>query len=205
MAKPKHFIRQWRKYRGLTLKDVAARCDSSHATISRIERGAVAYTQQKLECFARVFQCAAGDLLTKNPLEGPVGASDGGPDVAATPLSKPNFLKDWRDFRGLRQANISMLLGLSTQQISNIERGVGELTPELLDAFADIYKTTTTDLLTRPPPKRALARSLIDRLDERDFAVALALLEALAERPAARSTTEAGVTESGAMPESKLR
>jgi transcriptional regulator with XRE-family HTH domain len=50
-----HFIKAWRKYRGLTLKELAARVGErtsglfTHASLSRIERGTLPYSQPVLE------------------------------------------------------------------------------------------------------------------------------------------------------------
>jgi transcriptional regulator with XRE-family HTH domain len=50
-----HFIKAWRKYRGLTLKELAALVGErtsglfTHASLSRIERGTLPYSQPVLE------------------------------------------------------------------------------------------------------------------------------------------------------------
>jgi transcriptional regulator with XRE-family HTH domain len=62
------FLRQWRKARGLTLQALAERVETTHATLSRIERGLQPYSQELLERLAD--ELAEGDvasLLIRDP------------------------------------------------------------------------------------------------------------------------------------------
>jgi len=61
------FIRQWREYRGLTLEQLAARVGTTHATISRIERGKQPYSQPLLEAIADALGTDPASLLMRNP------------------------------------------------------------------------------------------------------------------------------------------
>jgi transcriptional regulator with XRE-family HTH domain len=61
------FIRQWREYRGLTQDDLAARLDTSKASISRTETGRSAYTQDFLEACAEALNTDPASLLMRNP------------------------------------------------------------------------------------------------------------------------------------------
>lgn len=69
----KTFIRAWREHRKLTLQAVAARVEEklgrsmTHATLSRIETGRIAYTQPVLEAIAHALLCEPADLLMRNP------------------------------------------------------------------------------------------------------------------------------------------
>lgn len=69
------FIRAWRTHRGLSLEALAARVEEilgrnmTHATLSRIERGKIAYTQPVLEAIASALLCEPADLLIRNPLD----------------------------------------------------------------------------------------------------------------------------------------
>jgi transcriptional regulator with XRE-family HTH domain len=61
------FIRQWRKHRNLTLAQVADRVGTTHATLSRIERGVQPYNQPLLEAIADALQTDPASLLMRNP------------------------------------------------------------------------------------------------------------------------------------------
>lgn len=66
------YIRQWRKYRGLTLDRLAERVGAltggfTHASLSRIERGLQAYTQAVLEAIAEALGTDPASLLMRDP------------------------------------------------------------------------------------------------------------------------------------------
>lgn len=62
-------IKQWREYRGLTQDDLAERLDTSKASISRIEGGTQAYTQDFLEACAEALRTDPASLLMRNPAD----------------------------------------------------------------------------------------------------------------------------------------
>lgn len=66
-SQPKHFIRKWRKFRGYTLENLAADVGSTHATLSRIERGKLPYGEDILEKLAWALKCTPADLLARDP------------------------------------------------------------------------------------------------------------------------------------------
>lgn len=70
----KHYIRQWRKKRGLTQAQLADRMESepgvrllSHATVSNIEAGKQSPTLEQLEAFAAALDVTVSMLLENNP------------------------------------------------------------------------------------------------------------------------------------------
>jgi transcriptional regulator with XRE-family HTH domain len=65
----RHFIREWRKHRGLTQDQLAERIGINRAYISKIESGARRYDQPFLEAAAEVLQCAPADLIMRNPAD----------------------------------------------------------------------------------------------------------------------------------------
>lgn len=77
MAERKHsktFVREWRKYRGLSLRKLADRIELhgpnetfSHASIGRIENGEQPYTQPVIEALAEALDVSVSDLLTVDP------------------------------------------------------------------------------------------------------------------------------------------
>lgn len=86
MAKPRHFLREWREYKELALEGVAERIallsqeradadpesrpmTMSHATLSRIERGLIPYNQYLLEYLAEIYMTDPGSLIMRDPTE----------------------------------------------------------------------------------------------------------------------------------------
>lgn len=75
--KPKYritYIRDWREYRDLTLKQVEHRMEKApgeplitSVSLGRIERGLQPYTQPILEALAIALDCSVSDLLEVNP------------------------------------------------------------------------------------------------------------------------------------------
>ena len=68
-TKQRHFIKEWRKHRGLTQEQLAERTGFSPGTISQLETGRINYVQSTLEQIAEALQCEPGDLLMRNPLD----------------------------------------------------------------------------------------------------------------------------------------
>lgn len=77
MAKRHHFIKEWRKFRGLTQEQLAGRLEKmpgeplSHASVSRLEREIQPYQQESLEAVAVALNCTPAQLLSVNPYETP--------------------------------------------------------------------------------------------------------------------------------------
>lgn len=76
MIAKRHYIREWRQHRGLSLVKLAGRMvdDSgeeliSSVSIGRIERGQQPYSQPILEALADALNTSAEDLLARNPLK----------------------------------------------------------------------------------------------------------------------------------------
>lgn len=69
------FLKEWRKYRGLTLEQVAGRLTelddpqvpATPASLSRIETGKQSYTERSLEALAHVYDCEPADLIGTDP------------------------------------------------------------------------------------------------------------------------------------------
>lgn len=66
--KPRHYVSQWRKYRGLKQEQLAERVDRSRGLISQIENGIIDLTEDMLYALADALRCSPGDLLEVNPL-----------------------------------------------------------------------------------------------------------------------------------------
>lgn len=70
--KPKYrptFIKSWRKHRGLNQEQLSERVGVTQETISKLERGALPYTQQTLEALAEALRCTPADLMIRDPLQ----------------------------------------------------------------------------------------------------------------------------------------
>lgn len=63
----RHFIKEWRDYRGLTQEQAADRIGVSGTTWGRIEANKVPYNQDFLEEAAIALQCEPWDLLNRDP------------------------------------------------------------------------------------------------------------------------------------------
>lgn len=76
MAPPRHYIREWRQYRRLSLRKLADRLINddgsaviSYSSLSRIEKGLQPYSQPVLEAIADRLGTDAGSLVMRNPQE----------------------------------------------------------------------------------------------------------------------------------------
>ena len=61
------FIREWRRHRGMTLEELAAKIDMVPSGLSMLERGQRGYTQETLEKTAHALQTDVAALLTSAP------------------------------------------------------------------------------------------------------------------------------------------
>lgn len=66
-SKPRHFIREWRKAKGLTQEQLANRLNVAVSSISQLETGKQGYSQPMLEALADALGCQPADLLMRNP------------------------------------------------------------------------------------------------------------------------------------------
>lgn len=71
----KHFIKDWRKHRGLSQLQLAEAIGRDKSYVSKIENGANRYDQPFMEAISEVLQVHPSTLLLRAPLKGE------GPDV----------------------------------------------------------------------------------------------------------------------------
>jgi transcriptional regulator with XRE-family HTH domain len=57
---PRHFLRQWRKFRGYTLEQAAERVGMTHQNLGKIERGKVPYNEMLLDLLADIYRTDRG-------------------------------------------------------------------------------------------------------------------------------------------------
>jgi transcriptional regulator with XRE-family HTH domain len=65
----RHFIREWRMFRGLTQEQLAGRIATTKANISRIENLKQGYTQGLLEACADALMTEPASLIMRNPMD----------------------------------------------------------------------------------------------------------------------------------------
>lgn len=66
-SSPRHFLRQWRKFRGYTLEQAAERVGMTHQNLGKIERGNVPYNETLLTILADVYRTDRGSLIMRDP------------------------------------------------------------------------------------------------------------------------------------------
>lgn len=72
-----HYLKEWRKHRGLTQDQVVGRLadmddqllPTTNASLSRLENGKQPYSERILEALAFIYDTKAGHLLERNPLK----------------------------------------------------------------------------------------------------------------------------------------
>ena len=68
-GRPPHYVKEWRKHRGLTQERLALRVEKTQSWLSQLEQFKIEYTQGALEALGNALSCEPGDLLTVNPLK----------------------------------------------------------------------------------------------------------------------------------------
>lgn len=63
----RHYIKEWRKHRGLNQEQLAERIGISRPQLSKIEHGKRKYDQAFLEAASRELRCEPADLLIRDP------------------------------------------------------------------------------------------------------------------------------------------
>ena len=66
---PRHHIRDWRKFRGLTQEQLAGRLGVVTSSVSQLETGKQGYSQPMLEAIADALGCEPADLLNVDPFK----------------------------------------------------------------------------------------------------------------------------------------
>ena len=61
------YIKEWRKYRGMTQEQLAEAAGMVVSNVSQLEQGRQGYSQEGLEAIANALQCGAGQLLSSSP------------------------------------------------------------------------------------------------------------------------------------------
>lgn len=69
MAKQRHFIKEWRKFRDLNQDQLAERIGVGQPYISKIERGVQSPDLEFLERAAEALSCSTTDLINRDPAD----------------------------------------------------------------------------------------------------------------------------------------
>jgi transcriptional regulator with XRE-family HTH domain len=69
MAAQRQYIKEWRKYRGLTQEQLAERIGIARSYLTKIERGDRRWDQPFLEAAAEALRCEPGDIIMRNPTD----------------------------------------------------------------------------------------------------------------------------------------
>ena len=64
----RHYVKEWREFRGLNQEQLADRVGRSRGLISQIESGSTALTEDMIFALADAFSCEPWDLFRVNPL-----------------------------------------------------------------------------------------------------------------------------------------
>lgn len=64
---PKHYIREWRKYRGFTQEQLANAIAIHRSQLNKIERGRRYHTRPIIEAIAASLRCEPDDLVRRHP------------------------------------------------------------------------------------------------------------------------------------------
>lgn len=102
------------------------------------------------------------------------------------------YLKEWRAYRNKTQSQVLDMLELADDpllpktgaSLSRLENGKQPYSQRVLEALADIYDTSPSDLIGRNPFKEGEIVDFVSRLNERQKAQALAVLEAMSRTSA---------------------
>lgn len=149
-SKPRHFVRKWRKYRLLTMEQLAERVGVTHGAIGQLERGEVNYTQPMLEAIADALACHPGDLVSHDPIQ-----KDKQP-------TRPHHIADWAELRRMSQADLAEALGADKSVISRWFSGSTPST-KWQQALADVLRCGAPEALFRHPNDDWLSQFLRGR------------------------------------------
>lgn len=64
---PRHYVREWRKFRKLTQERLAEKTPFTTGAISQLETGRTKYTQDMIEALAIALECKPGDVISRDP------------------------------------------------------------------------------------------------------------------------------------------
>jgi len=99
--------------------------------------------------------------------------------VTQEAVSQSHFIREWRTFRGITQAELAQAIRVDRTYLNKIERGKRRYVPEVLEAVASKLDCAPGDLLSRRPGHASEIEIFCESLNEADRARAVAVLKAL--------------------------
>lgn len=111
-------IREYRKRAGLTLEELGFRVGMSAGHLSRLERGEVSYTQERLETLSRELGCRPADLIDDRPPPSPEAQQMDALMQSLTPDERARLLKMAQAF-----ADVPRSSPLATESINRNNDG----------------------------------------------------------------------------------
>jgi transcriptional regulator with XRE-family HTH domain len=99
--------------------------------------------------------------------------------VSQETVSQSHFIREWRTFRGITQAELAEAIRVDRTYLNKIERGKRRYVPQVLEAMASKLECAPGDLLSRRPDHASEIETFCQSLNEDDRARAVAILKAL--------------------------
>lgn len=97
-------------------------------------------------------------------------------------VRRRHYIRQWREYRNLSQAQVAERLGISQTNYGRIERGLVPYNQDILEQLADSLLCSVADLLMRNPADKNAIWSIHDQLakaPEREQARILSAVKAL--------------------------
>lgn len=147
MAKPPTQLAAWRKFRGLTMMELAEKAALPTALITNLEAGVRGYDQDTLEALANALNCSPSQLISEPPPE---------QYAAVAPWVHPDqpaghYLREWRLDRNLTLQDLAQLAGMTHTTVSRLERGLIPYSQRSLERLAAALHTDPASIILVPP------------------------------------------------------
>lgn len=147
MAKPPTQLAAWRKFRGLTMMELAEKAALPTALITNLEAGVRGYDQDTLEALANALNCSPSQLISEPPPE---------QFAAVAPWVHPDqpaghYLREWRLDRNLTLQDLAQLAGMTHTTVSRLERGLIPYSQRSLERLAAALHTDPASIILLPP------------------------------------------------------
>ena len=93
------------------------------------------------------------------------------------PVVRSHFIREWREYRGLTQAELANAISVDRTYLNKIERGKRHYQAYVLEAMATHLECAPGDLLSRRPDHSSEIETIYHSLSEEDRTRAIAVLK----------------------------